>query len=70
LIGGVLPAAFNSVTTLTDYVSPDQRGSPPEPGLHISVRRQPRSLTLYAGATSPGSDKESNWLPPQVERLK
>jgi hypothetical protein len=21
------------------------------------------SLTLYAGATSPGKDKESNWLP-------
>jgi hypothetical protein len=21
------------------------------------------SLTLYAGATSPGADKESNWLP-------
>jgi hypothetical protein len=25
LIGGVLPAAFNGVTMLTDYVSPDQR---------------------------------------------
>ena len=25
LIGGVLPAAFNSVTMLSDYVSPDQR---------------------------------------------
>jgi hypothetical protein len=25
LIGGVLPAAFNSVCMLTDYVSPDQR---------------------------------------------
>ena len=26
-------------------------------------RNQDRSLTLYAGATSPGDDKESNWLP-------
>jgi hypothetical protein len=25
LIGGVLPAAFNGVAMLTDYVSPDQR---------------------------------------------
>jgi len=26
-------------------------------------RNQDGSLTLYAGATSPGDDKESNWLP-------
>src|SRR3972149_3847781 len=25
LIGGILPAAFNGVTMLTDYVNPDQR---------------------------------------------
>ena len=26
-------------------------------------KNQDGSLTLYAGATSPGADKESNWLP-------
>jgi len=33
------------------------------PSTPIDSANRQRTLTLYAGAKSPGKDKESNWLP-------